>query len=237
MSVTVVIDNIVKNVTTTVVIDNIVKNVTTIKNNINGVWKESYNSNTYKIKLYRYGVLYDTLSVKKGSSVSLPSVATVQSTDTAHYGWTKTAGNTTRDYSATQSITPTNNMDLHAVYSYGITTASEVTVSGERTLTIPRDGSLTINAYMTIIQSSSSETTYNDLELNSSSAITVSINGVYVTGKSGRNLDLIVSVKSGDTVVIKYTTPGTSNANVSVSPTVYVDYPGYTTKTYYRSSI
>ena len=58
----------------------------------------------YAIKLYRYGVLYDTLSVKKGSSVSLPSVATVQSTDTAHYGWTKTAGNTTRDYSATQSI-------------------------------------------------------------------------------------------------------------------------------------
>ena len=130
MSINPNIDGVSKNVISPEVnIDGVWRQVNVVSNNIDGVWRESFNRNVYKVKLYRYGVLYDTLSVAKGSSVTLPTVPTVYDDDVAHYGWTKTAGNTTRDYTATGTFTPTSNIDLFAVYSYNVTEVGTKTLT------------------------------------------------------------------------------------------------------------
>lgn len=123
MPIQTIIDGIAKTVVQPEVnIDGTWREVNVVSHNINGIWRKSFNRNIYKIKLYRYGVLYDTLSVQKGSSVTLPSVATVQNDDIDHYGWATNPTATTRNYSATQTITPTGDMNLYAVYSYCVMT-------------------------------------------------------------------------------------------------------------------
>lgn len=232
------IDGVSKNVISPEVnIDGVWRQVNIVSNNINGVWRESFNRNVYKVKLYRYGVLYDTLSVAKGSSVTLPTVPTVYDDDVAHYGWTKTAGATSRDYSATAKITPTADMDLYAVYSYYVTekiTATSTYISGSTIpiITIPYSGTFTINrAYY-------GTSATGNIAIGETTNVRVSIDGTYLS-LTASQIPYSTSVTQGTVIQIgiaagqSVSTPGGS---VSISGICTVTYPSYKTITLYRSS-
>ena len=85
---------------------------------VNGEWKTVFEKSGYKIRLYSYGTLVKTLTCGENSPIALEAVPTVYDDDVSHYGWTATAGATTADYGTTEEITPTADMELHAVYSY-----------------------------------------------------------------------------------------------------------------------
>lgn len=99
--------------------------------NENGAWKEVWPGG-YKVNLYKYGSLVTTLTCSKGSSIQLISVP-VDAGDNSHYGWTTSNGATYRNYTPTQVITPTADMNLYAVFAYTgtvyTTTYSQVTSS------------------------------------------------------------------------------------------------------------
>ena len=95
----------------TVNINNIEKNVYTVSNNINGVWRQSYNIESYNINIYRYGEFYETIKTPKGSSVALPSYC---------YGFATTAGSTDVVYNAGEDIVPTSDLDLYIVFQYSV---------------------------------------------------------------------------------------------------------------------
>lgn len=239
-----------------VYVDGTWRQVNVVKNNINGIWRESYNRNVYKIKLYRYGVLYDTLSVNKGSSIVLPSVPIVQSDDVAHYGWTTTAGSTTRNYSPTATITPTSNMDLFAVFSYNIESEemSTATATGystgadSTTVTVAWDGTAKIYAYTTHVRvdhynGNNTTTNTGGFALSSSSDVTVTINNTYVTGTVSDTAYVTRDVKAGDQITINAVKGSSDNSagssyNYTVTITHYgiVEYPAIVTVTKYRSS-
>ena len=74
---------------------------------------------SYNIRLYKYGSLYTTLTSKSQSSkasFTLPNCS-VNSSDDAFYGWTKTSGAADKDYDANQTIT-SSGTNLYAVFSY-----------------------------------------------------------------------------------------------------------------------
>lgn len=76
-------------------------------------------SGTYKIRLYRYGVLWKTIKVTKGSSVKVGACDTAYSDDT-FYGWSTEYNSVTSTYTSASSITPTSDINLYAVFSYVI---------------------------------------------------------------------------------------------------------------------
>ena len=115
--------------------------------NIDGTWKKVFEkTKKYKINLYRYGELYTTLECAQGSSIQLVTVPTVQSDDVAHYGWTRTAGNTSRNYDTTATITPTADMNLYAVFSYTKTTVTYTIdyTRGTGSINLPMAGTITV---------------------------------------------------------------------------------------------
>lgn len=209
-------------------IDNIEMSVSVVSNNIDGVWRESYNINNYTIRLYRYGELYQTLSVNKGSSISLISVPTVQSGDTAHYGWTTSRGGS-RTYTATQSITPTSDMDLHAMYSYSTTSTNYTQVHANTTVTIPQSGT----CYFSGLVANPSTNTISTAYVSSTTTAYISIDGTKQF-MSGLNIStdswVSRSLTKGQVVVLNN---GTSTSTTSYS--LYMKYPVTSTTTSYRS--
>lgn len=212
------------------------RQVNTVKNNINGVWKTSY-SNTYKIKLYRYGTLYQTLSVTKGSSVTLPSVPTVQSDDIEHYGWTKTSGSTTRNYSATAKITPTSDMELFAVYSYETTsggTESLTCYQTTKTVTLERSGTCKISGTYEVSTPNGTQVSTMSLGTSTSDYIYCKIGTTFVTGVLGESATPITfNATAGQTLTVK--AANSSDTYNTFFRTIYVDYPVNVITTRYRS--
>jgi len=80
---------------------------------VNGEWRTVFEKKTvtYTINIYRYGSLYQTLTVSEGESVTLPSLGV---------GYATTSTSTTTTYNSGATITPTADIDLYAVYSYSI---------------------------------------------------------------------------------------------------------------------
>lgn len=268
MAISVNINGVNKNVVNPeTCVDGIWRQVNVVSNNINGVWRESFNRNIYKIKLYRYGVLYDTLSVQKGSSITLPSVTTVQSDDITHYGWATTATATARNYSATQTITPTGNMDLYAVYSYKATVqttkyAGASDISGivpsnyaSFPITIETAGTLTYKAY-----NAQRGQVAGGAPINTSAGIvltgttytgslyqnaTIKVNNTLLTGvfETASSEALTYEVSVGDVISASYTVESQTASNNYGSydilhyPVITVGYPALTTQTKYRASI
>lgn len=73
-------------------------------------------SNTYKVRLYRYGEIWKTLTLAKGDAVTLTVCDTAYSDDT-FYGWSTDPQSTTRTYT-TNTFRPTGDMNLYAIFSY-----------------------------------------------------------------------------------------------------------------------
>ncbi len=84
--------------------------------------------NGYKIKLYRYGEIYATITVEKGRVATLPTCAVAYSDDT-FYGWSTGPQLAVNSYSANSGIKPGSDMNLYAVFSYNQNTAVEQTKS------------------------------------------------------------------------------------------------------------
>lgn len=105
---------------------------------VNGEWKEVFSEKeTYTVNIYRYGSLYQTLSVTEGESVTLPSLGV---------GFATASGSTTTAYNSGATITPTGNMTLYAVFSYNIrlykygslyTTLTSKSQSSKASFTLP----------------------------------------------------------------------------------------------------
>ncbi len=88
------------------------KNVSTEYAMVNGSWKEVFSGKeNYTVNIYRYGSLYQTLSVTEGESVTLPSLGV---------GFATASGSATTAYNSGATITPTGNINLYAVLSYSI---------------------------------------------------------------------------------------------------------------------
>ena len=137
---------------------------------VNGEWKEVFSGKeTYTVNIYRYGSLYQTLSVTEGESVTLPSLGV---------GFATASGSTTTAYNSGVTITPTGNMTLYAVFSYSI----KIYRFGSlyQTLTSKsqsNNGSFTLPSYGAGYATSSSSTTisYNNGATLSSSGTTLYI--------------------------------------------------------------
>lgn len=238
MSINLNIDGVSKNVISPEVnIDGVWRQVNIVSNNIDGVWKESFNRNVYKVKLYRYGVLYDTLTVLKGSSVQLPSVANVYDDDIAHYGWTKTAGATSRDYSATAKITPTADMDLYAVFSYEIieTTTLTTTIKSnqsaihEQTFTFPLD--CTAKIYGWDLPYGANLT----LQTSGNTVPYIIYNGRKQTGTLSQTQCISIDVTANSVMTFGMKALA-STPNGDAGTAFKIEYLGYKSTTQYRSS-
>lgn len=268
MAIQIIIDGIAKTVVQPEVnIDGTWREVNVVSHNINGTWRESFNRNIYKIKLYRYGVLYDTLSVQKGSSVTLPSVATVQNDDIAHYGWATNPTATTRNYSATQTITPTGDMNLYAVYSYTATVqTTQYAGASDISNILPSNyvsfpviievaGTITYKAY-----NAQRGQVAGGAPINTSTGIvltgttytgslyqnaTIKVNDILLTGvfETASSEALTYEVAVGDTISVSYSTESQTTSNdygsydILYYPVITVGYPALTTQTKYRASI
>lgn len=268
MPIQTIIDGVSKNIIQPEVnIGGIWKQVKIVNNNIDGVWRESFNNTNYKIRLYRYGVLYDTLTVEKGSSVKLPSVSTVQSDDIAHYGWAISSTATSRNYTPTATITPTSNMDLHAVYSYTamVQTSAQAGLCGvdgklpeyytSFPITIDVAGTISYSAYnqqtgqiaggapITNTSGIVLEGTSYSGSLYQNAAITV--NGTKLTGvfESSSSESLTYNVQVGDVIDANYTVKSQEASNdygtytIYFYPVITVGYPIIEEQTQYRASI
>ena len=259
MSINPIIDGVVKTVITPQVnIDGVWKTVNIESNNINGTWRESYNSNVYKIYLYRYGVLYKTLSVTKGSKVTLPSVSNVYDDDVEHYGWTKIAGATTRSYTTTGSFTPTSDMTLHAVYkavtkvegtstmtsSNGTVVEATVAYNGTITITggrLKHDYGHPDNApsgYIVDTTTYSKITTGTSTTADSYIKINNSFKAISLGSASGYT-STTLNVSKGDTLTIKgyyFNNGGTSGVTSTTTIYISITYPAMVDNYFYRSS-
>ena len=138
---------------------------------VNGEWKEVFaGKNTYKVNIYRYGSLYQTLSVEEGESVKLPSLG---------IGYATASNSTAISYSNGAAVTPTGDMTLYTVFQYNVR--------------IYRFGSL----YTTLTSKSQSSTGSFTLPSNgigyasSSSSTTVSYNNGSTISSAGTSLYII----------------------------------------------
>lgn len=112
---------------------------------------------TFKLNLYKYGSLLNTLSATSQSSsnsFTLPGCA-VDSDDTSFYGWTTTSGSTSKQYSQGDSVSVgvTSDMNLYAIfeyvksanYSYGtLSSGTTNTNNTNQSVTLPMSGTVTI---------------------------------------------------------------------------------------------
>lgn len=198
----------------------------------------------YSIKLYKYGSLYDTLTVKSQNSTgsfTLPT-CTVNADDDAFYGWTKTSGSTTKDYDANQTIT-SSGMSLYAIFSYKnlemVTVGVAGTMAGpkEATVTAEYDGTLSFKGYVETKKALASNvtTTNDDITLSSSSVVRISINSTYLTGTIGESKTISKAVSKGDTIYI-YAAKGNVTGSSSSAGTTTITTTHYGTLTYPGSS-
>lgn len=203
------------------------------------------------INLYAYGDLVDTITVFAGEQVTLPKLENIKPDDNGQYGWTKTPGETTRNYSPEAVIYPTSDMDLYAIFNYRVLD-SVTYVSGGGTVDCA--GTAYFSGYkltyrMEFPEGGGSSTQVGNDEYSSFSLKTdgsspyISINGRYIGGTLSESSEISYSVKAGD--VISCSTPPQSSAptyngsNVTeyTSYTIKVRRPSLTYSNHLRSDI
>lgn len=74
-------------------------------------------SDTYRVRLYRYGQIWKTINVTKGNAVTL-TACDVAYDDDKFYGWSTDPQSVTRSYAPTATFRPTTNLNLYAIFSY-----------------------------------------------------------------------------------------------------------------------
>lgn len=98
-------------------------------------------SDTYRVRLYRYGEIWKTINVTKGNAVTLTACDVVYDDD-KFYGWSTDPQSVTRSYAPTATFRPTDNMNLYAIFSY--TQNSTVQQSKSVSATLDQDQTLTV---------------------------------------------------------------------------------------------
>ena len=201
-----------------------------------------YVVNKFTLNLYKYGALYDTLTVNSASSSASFTLSTcTPDEDEVFYGWTTTSGSTTKKYDYNAIYTSTNlDSSLYAIFSYN--TVSSTSVSSSGSFTIGLDCDMTIRGgAVEVAQASDSQqptVSHSDVHLGSDSPIRISINGNYIGNTINNNNDTIVSVKKSDIINLyirdSYTT---SSGNVTYNNSFHctITYMGIS-GTAYRST-
>lgn len=98
-------------------------------------------SNTYRVRLYRYGQIWKTINVIKGNAVTL-TACDVAYDDDKFYGWSTDPQSVTRSYAPTATFRPTTNLNLYAIFSY--IQNSTVQQSKSVSATLDQDQTLTV---------------------------------------------------------------------------------------------
>lgn len=98
-------------------------------------------SDTYRVRLYRYGQIWKTINVTKGNAVTLTACDIAYDDDT-FYGWSTDPQSVTRSYAATATFRPTDNLNLYAIFAY--TQNSTVQQSKSVSATLDQDQILTV---------------------------------------------------------------------------------------------
>jgi hypothetical protein len=98
-------------------------------------------SDTYRVRLYRYGQIWKTINVKKGNAVTL-TACDVAYDDDKFYGWSTDPQSVTRSYAPTATFRPTTNLNLYAIFSY--IQNSTVQQSKSVSATLDQDQTLTV---------------------------------------------------------------------------------------------
>ncbi len=207
----------------------------------------------YSIKLYKYGTLYQTLTSKSQNSTASFTLPTCTAdTGDTFYGWTKTSGSTTRNYTSGQTVS-TSGMSLYAIFEYtaevektgyissqytGTMTSSQGSVNSYPhtvSATAKADGTCTISGY--ISSDSSNGSNISNLTLDTFTNY-VKIGSTYVSGTLSRGKTISVNVTKGQTINIK--TTGTAGYSGSIAyaskPYISVSYPTTVEETAYRST-
>lgn len=177
------------------------------------------------INIYRYGVLYNTLSVQEGCSITIDEVDSEYSDDT-FYGYSVSPTSTERIYNSGIKVTPHGVLNLYAVYSYsaiveGSKTVSDKTEMGNsaqtKTLsaTAEIDGTATFSSKAHLNTPGGEETIGNTFKVNNTS-----YNGSYS-----------MSVSAGETVTMEINI-GTPQYGSYVASSIL--YPAMIEKTLYR---
>lgn len=172
---------------------------------VDGVWQPVFEWDKYIVRYFSYGKLLETRTCKKGYSVSFPAAPLVYGEDYSHYGWTKTYGSKTSEYSPSLTMRPTADTDFHAVYKYYPTTTENTldltSVTEQKTITITSRGPNTVDiegciekVTRNISDDTVVKTEYDSYELNTDgTAPYVEIESQYYGGVLGN--------ESGTTVV------------------------------------
>lgn len=98
-------------------------------------------SDTYRVRLYRYGQIWKTINVIKGNAVTL-TACDVAYDDDKFYGWSTDPQSVTRSYAPTATFRPTTNLNLYAIFSY--IQNSTVQQSKSVSATLDQDQTLTV---------------------------------------------------------------------------------------------
>lgn len=98
-------------------------------------------SDTYRVRLYRYGQIWKTINVKKGNAVTL-TACDIAYDDDKFYGWSTDPQSVTRSYAPTATFRPTTNLNLYAIFSY--IQNSTVQQSKSVSATLDQDQTLTV---------------------------------------------------------------------------------------------
>lgn len=203
--------------------------------NRKGCLPDNYRS----INLYRYGVLWKTLTVEKGGSVTVGSCDISYSDDT-FFGWSISSASTTRTYTSASSIKPTENMNLYAVFSYVENALGTKSLScsggaqaGSVQIALPLSGTITFTGSASGGGTNGSWTatpTIGTVYTNGTITVlyTATLNGSSVTGSPP------VTRQASAGNIIALTARGSSNSYNGGACTITVTYPAYVDTTKYR---
>jgi hypothetical protein len=139
----------------------------------------------YSISLYKYDTLYQTLTANSQSSTARFTLPTcTPDDDETFYGWTKTSGNTEKDYDAEQTVT-SSGMTLYAIFSYVEVTnvTSQILSTGSLvSATVPIAGTVIIKGYYSKTLGSTTCGEITIPALSSGNNYYAMVGGKYVSG-------------------------------------------------------
>lgn len=181
---------------------------------------------SYSIELYKYGVLYDTLTTltqDDSATFTLPT-CTADSGET-FYGWTTASGSTTKKYDSGASVS-TSSMSLYAIFSYSTLSSKTVAINGTTTADVSQTYTMTDAGTITFkgwhneshndYYNNKTNSTDTDVTLSSTSTVRITVNDTYLTGKTGTATAITKAVNAGDVIVVTVT-KGSSTSGAGAS--------------------
>lgn len=193
-------------------------------------------SDTYRVRLYRYGEIWKTINVKKGNTVTLTACDVAYDDDT-FYGWSSDSQSVTLSYAPTATIRPTIDMNLYAVFSY--IQKSTVQQSKSVSATLDQDQTLTVTdapvgtAY-TVTRTTPTSITQGKTTSPSTGYVTyfpiISTNQTVLQSGTTTSSTITYSASKG-TPISGSALSGTSSPgsapkynNITVYPSIHIDY-------------